>query len=99
MAAESKLKAARKRRRRRAPREEFVDYIVEVVGRDWGYSLSLNTEPHPIDPHHEYRHLQINGKLLRPAGLKTDRVEVSLLPTSSMSEEQRKDYEPLALGA
>jgi hypothetical protein len=32
-------------------------------------------------------------------GLKTDRAEVSLLPTTSVSEEKRKDCEPLALGS
>jgi hypothetical protein len=47
----------------------------------------------------EFRHLLITGKLLRPAGLKTDRVEVSLLPTTSMSEDKRKGYEPIALGS
>jgi len=29
---------------RRAAREEFADYVVEIEGWDWGYSLSLNTE-------------------------------------------------------
>jgi hypothetical protein len=54
---------------------------------------------HPVDPYHEFRPLQINGNLLRPAGLKTGMAEVSLLPTGDMSEEKRKDYEPLALGS
>jgi hypothetical protein len=31
--------------------------------------------------------------------LKTDRVEVSLLPTNDMSEEKRKNYEPITLGS
>jgi hypothetical protein len=98
MVAEPMPKAAKKKKLRRAPPEEFVDYVVEIEGWDWGYSLSLNTERHPIDPYHEFRHLQISGKLLRPAGLKTDRAEVTLLPTFSMGEAQRKDFEPLALG-
>ena len=50
MAAEPKPKAAAKKKRRRAAREEFVDYVVEIEGWDWGYSLSLNTEKHPVDP-------------------------------------------------
>jgi hypothetical protein len=96
MAGEPKPKAASKKKRRRAPREEFVDYFVEIEGWDWGYSISLNAEKHSPDPYHEFRHLQITGKPLRTAGLKTDRVEVSLLPTSDMSEEKRKIYEPIA---
>jgi hypothetical protein len=99
MAAEPKPKAARKKKRRRAPREEFVAYVVEITGWDWGYSLSLDTSKDPDDPYHEFRHLQITGKMLRPAGLKTDQVEISLLPTLSMSEERRKDYKPIAVGS
>jgi len=44
MVAEPKPKAAAKKKRRRAAREEFADYVVEIEGWDWGYSLSLNTE-------------------------------------------------------
>lgn len=37
MAGEPKPEAAgKKKRRRRAPREEFVDYVVEITGWDWG---------------------------------------------------------------
>jgi hypothetical protein len=99
MAAEPKPKALKKKKRRRAPPEEFVEYVVEITGWDWGYSLLLNTERRPTDPYHEFRHLQITGRLLRPTGLKTDCVEVSLLPTIDMSEEKRKAYEPIALGS
>jgi hypothetical protein len=38
MVAEPKPKAARKKKRRRAPREEYVDYIVEIEDWDWGYA-------------------------------------------------------------
>jgi hypothetical protein len=99
MAAEPKLKAAKRKKRRLVPREEIVQYVVAIEGWDWGYSLFLNDERRPTDPYHEFRHLQITGRLLRPAGLKTDRVEVSLLPTNDMSEEKRKAYEPIALGS
>src|ERR1700692_1855308 len=33
-----------KRERRRAPREEILEYIVAVDGWAWSYSLSLNEE-------------------------------------------------------
>jgi hypothetical protein len=65
-------------------------------------SLSLNAgtgKYRDDDPYREFRHLQITGRLLRPAGLKTDAVEVSLLPGNDMSEERRKDYKPVALGS
>jgi hypothetical protein len=99
MATEPKPKAAKRQKRRQVPGEEIVQYVVAIEGWDWGYSLFLNDERRPTDPYHEFRHLRITGRLLRPAGLKTDRVEVSLLPTNDMSEEKRKAYEPIALGS
>jgi hypothetical protein len=99
MAVEPKPKAVKKKERRRPPPEEFVEYIVEITRWDWGYSLSLNTTKYPDDPYYEFRHLQITGRMLRSPGLKTDAVEVTLLPSSGMSEERRKEYKPIALGA
>ncbi|MDH2356786.1 hypothetical protein QCM80_40160 [Bradyrhizobium sp. SSUT112] len=97
MVTEPKPKAIRKTPRR-AQREEVVDYIVEIDGWDWGYSFSLNAERRPIDPYHEFRHLQVRGRLLQPTGLKTDRVELSLLPSPELVTDQRKAFEPVALG-
>ncbi|QAU48864.1 hypothetical protein [Bradyrhizobium guangzhouense] len=99
MAAEPKPSRRVKRKRRRKPREEIVDYVVEIDGWDWGYSFSLNMERQPIDPYHEFRHLQIKGRLLTPTGLKTDRAEISLLPSSDLEEERRKELTPIALGS
>jgi hypothetical protein len=99
MAAEQKPKAAKKKKRRRVPREEFVDYVAAIEDWEWSYSLLLNTEKNPVDPYHEFRHLVISARLLRPAGLKSDRLEMSLLPTVDMNPGHRKDREPLAVGS
>lgn len=61
--------------------------------------LAAAHEKHPVDPCHEFRHLVITGRLLRPAGLKTDRLEMSLLPTVDMNPRQRNDREPFAVGS
>lgn len=98
MAIETKPKADGKTKRRRQPPEEFVDYIVEIDGWDWGYSISINAERRPIDPYHEFRHLQVRGRLLQPAGLKTDKTEISLLPSPELVTDRRKGFEPVALG-
>ncbi|MCA1411704.1 hypothetical protein I6F30_11210 [Bradyrhizobium sp. NBAIM20] len=99
MATEPKLKAPRKAKRRRKPAEAFVDYVVEIESWDFSYWLALNTLRDPLDPYHEHRHLQIKGRLLRPAGLSTDRAEVSLFPSTNMEEARRKDFRPIAVGA
>ncbi|MCA1398410.1 MULTISPECIES: hypothetical protein [unclassified Bradyrhizobium] len=99
MATEQKLIRSPKKRPRRKPREEIVDYVLAIEDWDWGYSFSLNSERQPIDPYDEFRHLQIKGRLLRPAGQKTDRAEISLLPSSDLEEERRRDLHPIALGS
>lgn len=83
---------------RRKPPEEIVDYVVEIESWDFNYWLALNTLRDPIDPYHEHRGLQIKGRLLRPTGMKTDRIEVSLFPSSNLQEECRKDLKPIAVG-
>jgi hypothetical protein len=98
MATEPKPTTPPKKRWRK-PREEFVDYIMTIEGWDWSYSLSLNQERHPIDPYHEFRHLQIRGRLLHPTGLKTDRAEVTLLPSFDLDQEARKQFKPLCVGS
>jgi hypothetical protein len=71
MATEPNPKAVKRKKRRRAPPGEFVEYIVEITDWDWGYSLLLNTSTGKYrddDPYMEFRHLQITGKLLlRPS--------------------------------
>ncbi|MFK4502885.1 hypothetical protein ABIF86_007176 [Bradyrhizobium japonicum] len=47
----------------------------------------------------EHRHVVIRGRLLRPAGLKSDWVEMSLFPPLNLMEERRKDLKPIAIGA
>lgn len=50
---------------------------------DLGYSFSFNSDRQPIDPYDEFRHLQVKGRLLQPVGLRTDRVQISLVPRPS----------------
>lgn len=99
MATEPKPTRSAKKKRRRKAREEIVDYVVAIEDWDWGYSFSLNSERQPIDPYDEFRHMQVRGRLLRPAGQKTDRAEISLLPTRDLEGPQRRKLDPLALGS
>ncbi|WP_229192835.1 hypothetical protein [Bradyrhizobium brasilense] len=65
----------------------------------WSYSLSLDTDRRSVDPYHEFRHLQVRGRLLHPEGLKTDQVEITLLPSYDMLPEARKDRQPRCVGS
>jgi hypothetical protein len=40
----------------------------------------------------------IKGTLLKPTGLKTDQVEVRLLPDRNLDAERRRNHEPMSLG-
>jgi hypothetical protein len=81
-------------------RENSVEYVVDVIDWSWAYSLSLNSGNHRNDdPYREIPHLRIIGKLLRPARIKTEVVNILLLPTSDMNEEKRKGSRPISLGA
>jgi hypothetical protein len=96
----SRKRSGRRRRRADASRRRSSSTTSsEIESWDWSYWLALNTLRDPPDPYHEHRHLQIKGRMLRPTGLKTDRVEVSLFPTINLEEERRKELKPLALGA
>jgi hypothetical protein len=83
-----------------APSLEMVEYVVDIIDWYWAYSLSLISEKYrEDDPYREFRHLKLIGKLLQPAGLKTEVVHISLIPSSGMSEERRKNSSPMTLGA
>jgi hypothetical protein len=83
-----------------APPLEMVENVVDIIDWYWAYSLSLISEKYrDDDPYREFRHLKIVGKLLQPAGLKTEIVHISLIPSSGMSEERRKNSSPMTLGA
>jgi hypothetical protein len=94
-----KSKQSKKKRRRRMPLAEFDQYIMQIAPWDWSYSFSLNTQRNAIDPYHEFRHLRITGKLLRPIGQKTDKVELTLLPKADDNEDRRADHKPLSVGS
>jgi hypothetical protein len=99
MADPPKSKQSTKTQRRRTPREEFCQNIIQIASWDWSYSFSLNTQRNAIDPYHEFRHLRIMGRLLRPIGQKTDKVELTLLPKADDTEDRRTDHKPLSIGS
>lgn len=71
-----------------------------VISPENGWLRSgISTVRNALDPYHEHRHVEIKGRLLRPKGARTDRVEVSLFPSAHLEEERRKDLKPIAVGS
>lgn len=87
------------KKRGRTPREPDIYYVVAIEDWNWGYSLSLNADREPVDPYHEFRHLQVRGRLLHPKGLRTDRIELTFLPSKDLEAEARKALRPLGVGS
>lgn len=100
MTGENKLKSTKEKKRRPVLPVEIVEYVIEITEWFWEYSLSLSSGRYgDHDPYWESRDLQITGKLLRPTGLKTEAVTISMRPLAGMNEERRKDHTPIGLGA
>jgi hypothetical protein len=91
--------AKKKKHRRASSQDEYSRYIVATEGWDWSYSFGLAGRKDSLDPYMEHRHLKIIGRLLYPAGLKVDGVELWFLPSGDLDEERRKDHEPKAVGS
>lgn len=99
MAQNPKARRAKPKRPRRALHLEFQEYVVLITGWDWSYSLSLDTSRQRIEPYHEFKHLLIKGTLLKPTGVVTDQVEVTMLPDRNLDAERRRNHEPLSIGS
>ncbi|MDI2073056.1 hypothetical protein [Bradyrhizobium sp. Mp27] len=95
MVENRKLPPAKPKRQRRALHLGFQEYVLEITGWCWSYSLSSDLSRQRIEPYHEFRHLVIKGTMLKPTELRTDQVEVTQLPDRDLDEERRKNHEPI----
>jgi hypothetical protein len=94
-----KGKRPRGRRRARKARAETISYIVEIKDWNWEFSFGVNTMKDRGDPYLDFRHLEVQGKLLRPSKIKVDEVEVTFLPDPRLNETERKRDQPQAVGS
>lgn len=92
-------KPARRRKRRRRPRDEPVYYVVEIADWEWNFMFGVSPLKDREGPYSDYRHLQLRGKLLRPAAIKAHEVELSFLPDRRLNEGERERDTPLSVGS
>jgi hypothetical protein len=65
------VKPMSKRRKSRKIRDaDRLYYVVRVTGWDWSFSFGVAHRPEIEGDRSEYRHLEVRGEVLRPAGLK-----------------------------
>ena len=86
------------KKRKRPPLDEHVEYIVEITDWDWQYSFGLDRSFHPIGPYSEYRHLHINGRLVRPNAVKAESVALVFVPSTDLNEANRGNLHPISVG-
>jgi hypothetical protein len=90
---------ARGKRRRGRPRDESVDYVLEIRDWNWGFSFGVNPARDRDGPYSDYRHLVVRGNLSRPKKVKAQEVELTFLPHHDLNEDKRERHEPKAVGS
>ncbi|MCP1915701.1 hypothetical protein J2R96_008181 [Bradyrhizobium elkanii] len=63
---------------------EKIHHLIQIEDWDWNYSLSVEA-----GDHHEYRPVEIKGKLLLPANIKATSVQALLHPKIRPSWKKR----------
>jgi hypothetical protein len=99
MDTETAPKKARKKSRRRRPRDETVYYVFEIKEWDWSFMFGVNPIRDRGGPYSDYRHLQLHGNLICPAKIKANEVELTFLPDHDLNEGERDRHEPTAVGS
>lgn len=88
------------KRKKRTPAPEIPQhYLVAITGWDWEYSFGLERSKHFEGPYADYRHLQIDGKLIRPEIAAAETVELTVLPTTDISEARKRELKPQAVAS
>lgn len=91
--------AKRRKRRRVRPRNDPVYYVVEVTEWDWSFMFGVSPRRDMDGPYSDYRHLNLSGKLVHPAHIKAQEVEITLLPDRRLNEGERERDDPRSCGS
>ena len=92
-----KARVSRKKSKRRV--EEHVYYVVEILGWEWSFMFGVSNAPDISGgPYDDYRHLKIEGRLIRPSRLRDRSVELVFLPDERLDRENRQNDRPMLVG-
>jgi hypothetical protein len=90
---------ARKKRKIGRPRIERVQHVIEIQDWRWDYMFGIDQTSFREGPYFDIRHLNIEGKLLRPTSINAAKAEVTVFPDCRLSEsESRSTHQPKAVG-
>ena len=90
-----------KKARGKHPRkeDEIVPYLDQIGEWEWGFSFGIGNRRFNDGPYMDFRHLHLRGKLIAPSGIKTETVEVILMPNSLQTNGRYDIAEPSSVGS
>jgi len=70
-------------RKRAKTTDDWADYVVEIAGWSWSYTLYHADRSRPFEAHEigEFRHLELDGILREPTVPKCQSVRITLVPS------------------
>ena len=87
-------------KRRKRARQETLHYVMEIQDWDWSFIFGVSPFKDKREgPYSDYRHLELRGRLLRPARVKATTVEIAFLPDAALNETARKGETPQSAGS
>jgi hypothetical protein len=87
------------RRKSKRHVDEHVYYVIEILGWDWSFMFGVSNAPNISGgPYDDYRHLKIQGRLIRPSPLRDRDVELIFLPDERLNQKNRQNDRPMLVG-
>lgn len=97
--AKGRTRRKKARGKRRRKEDEYGSYVVQIEGWEWGFSFGIGNRRFNDGPYMDFRHLHLHGKLIVPSRIKTETVEVILMPNSLQTNERYGIAEPSSVGS
>jgi hypothetical protein len=86
------------RRKLERPRVEMVSHVVEIADWNWNYMFSIDRTSFRTEPYFDCRHLNINGRVLKPDNLRATNATLTCFPMHRLLESERSKDQPKCVG-
>ena len=97
--ATSRMRGKKARGKYRRKEDELASYLIQIREWEWGFSFGVGNRRFNDGPYMDFRHLHLRGKLIVPSGIKTETVEVILMPNSLQTNGRYDIAEPSSVGS
>jgi len=97
--ATRKVRGKKARGKHRHGEYEIASYLIRIGEWEWGFSFGIGNRRFNDGPYMDFRHLRLRGKLIALSGIKTEAVEVILMPNRLQNNERYEIAEPNSVGS